>query len=576
MGESLWFSGGPIVTCDDTTPAVEAVLVTDGRIAEVGTEHRVTRAAQRLGAKHVDLDGRTMLPGFIDAHHHFLFAALDRGTPDLEHPAGTSVEEILSLIAKFASSAPGSEWIRLQGYAPQTLRERRHPTRRELDQACPHRPLLVAARGWHDGALNTAGFAAMGWLPPQRRSNNDDIPVTRNGLPRGEIRESAVFLAEAASRHSLLDDGGHAWMIEAQAHAQDLLRAGITRVGDAAVSPEFDRLYQRVADDGLLPITVHRMPVDVTSLLVPRVTGPPTGSGPSRSPVGPAKLFLDGGELCAVCLSTADVLAALGQVVRQSRPGGLAGLRAAMSYGELPRLGRDRNWHRGALFWPQDRLESAITTAADHGLQVAAHAMGNAAINQATQALTNLRPRLEGLPGVPRVEHALICGPEEARRIADVGAYAVVSPIWLTRMGREFRDTPLPRSLRPLPLRTLAAAGVGLAGASDYPVADYRVLRAVEAAVTRRIDDGTVYNSDEALTVEEALHAFTIGAATALGVAASAGSITSGKQADLVILDKNPLSVPPDSIASLAVQATYVAGVAVYQHPSRHETSGEP
>jgi predicted amidohydrolase YtcJ len=577
MAESLLFFGGTIVTCDDTTPTAEAVLVSGRQITAVGSDEELRRRARDIGAKDVDLAGRALLPGFIDAHHHFLFAALDRRSTDLRLPRGASIDDVLSLIEHFAAHAPGSRWVRLFGYSPTTLRERRHPTRQELDRACPDRPLFIAALGWHSGALNSAGFDAMDWLPPASVPAGGWIPLGRDRLPRGDVSEAALFLAEAQSRNSLIADGEESWLAEAEAHAQELVRAGITRVGDAAVSPLFDDLYQRAVADGLLPLTVHRMPIGNASLLAARTTGPATGSGPARSPVGPAKLFLDGGEACAVCLSVGELLQAVSQVVRTSvRGGGLSSLRAALhaaSNGGPARLGRDLKYHHGVLLWEDDALKSTIADAANHGLQVAQHAIGNEAIDQATRTLDKFGNQFDDLPGRPRLEHTVFCGIELARRIADVGAIAVVSPIWIQDLGPELFEAPSPPSLPALPLKTLFKAGVQLAGSSDYPSGDYHVLPAIQAAVTRRARSGVVYGPDEALTIDEALRAYTMGSADALGVADTAGSITVGKQADLIVIDRNPTDVEPENIGSLTVEETYVAGIRVHGTRRQHDLS---
>jgi predicted amidohydrolase YtcJ len=573
MAASLFFFGGTIVTCDDTAPTAEAVLVTGGQIAAVGTDEEVRSRARGIGAQEVNLDGRALLPGFIDAHHHFLFAALDRRSTDLRLPAGASVDDVLGLVEQFAAHAPGSGWVRLFGYSPTTLRERRHPTRHELDRACADRPLFIAALGWHSGALNSAGFDVMGWLPPTSVPAGGWIPLGRDRLPRGDVSEAALFLAEAQSRNALVADGAEAWLAEAASHAQELVKAGITRVGDAAVSPLFDDLYQRAIADDLLPLTVHRMPIGNESLLAARTTGPATGSGPAGSPVGPAKLFLDGGEACAVCLSVREAVQAMGRVLRTSAGGGgLSSLRAAVhaaSNGGPARLGRDLKYHHGILLWEQDALASTLASAADHGLQGAQHAIGNEAIDQATRTLSKLGNRLDDLPGRPRLEHTVFCGAELARRIADVGAIAVVSPIWVHDLGPELFEAPTPPSLPALPLKTLDTAGVQLAGSSDYPSGDYRVLPAIQAAVTRRARSGVVYSPDEGLTVEQALRAYTMGSADALGVADTAGSITPGKQADLVVVDRDPTGIDPENIFDLTVVETYVAGARVYR--ARHQ-----
>ncbi|WP_162958841.1 amidohydrolase [Nocardia yunnanensis] len=553
--ESILFFSGSVVTFDDSAPAATAVLVRDGLIAAVGGDVELREYAAGMGATEVDLRGAALLPGFVDAHHHFLFGALGRRSPDLHQlPAGSGIRDGLGLVEHHVLNTPGTGWVRLFGYSPLDLREHRHPARRELDEICPDRPLLVIALGMHSGALNSAGFDAMGWLPPRSIPAGGRIPLGRNGLPRGTVTDAALYLAEATSRGSQVTSGGDAWLIEARSHAQDLAAAGITRVGDAAVSPEFDVLYQRAVAGGTLPITVHRMPIATQSLMTPRTTGPATGCGPARSPVGAAKLFLDGGEDCAVCLSIRESVHMLGRLVTLSRGGhGLAAIRAAMS-GRIARPRGDLKLRHGTLFWERHALESAITTAAEFGLQTAQHALGNAAIDQATRALDAVHHRIDALPGRPRIEHALFCGPTLAARVAGVGAVAVVSPIWFEELGASFRAAAsLMPDLPPMPLRTLIDAGVILAGSSDYPSADYRVLPAVQAAVTRTVAGGEQYAPQEAITTEQALRAYTMGSATALAVADTVGSITVGKQADLVILDTNPLGVDPSDIASIQV-----------------------
>lgn len=224
---SLWFRGGAILTMDRARPHAETLLVEDGLITALD-------APQPEGATVVDLAGGALLPGFIDPHHHYCLAALDRRTPDLHLPPGSTMSDLLATVERFVREAPGTGWIRVQGFEPVKLREGRAPTRRELDEICPHRPLLVIAYSVHDGVLNSAGLAAMGWSSPRD----------------GRVSEAQLFLAEARSRDALLERSEDAWLVEAEAHGRALLAAGIVRVGDAAVPPLFERLYERAAAEG--------------------------------------------------------------------------------------------------------------------------------------------------------------------------------------------------------------------------------------------------------------------------------------------------------------------------------------
>jgi predicted amidohydrolase YtcJ len=430
----------------------------DGRIVAVGPEAEV-RAVAREPAATVDLEGGAVLPGFIDAHHHYSIAAFDRRMPDVHLPPGGSLEDLLALVQEAAARQPG-RWVRVQGYDPTKLVERRPPRYEELDEVCPDRPVLVLAYSLHEGLLNSPALAEMGWDGRSPDPGNGMLVRDRRGRLTGEVAEQAFFLAEARSRDSLLAGGEDAWIAECEAHGRDLLRAGIVRVGDASVAPAFERLYERAAAAGKLPVIVHRMPVSGTSIIEPRFDGGPSGSGPAQTPVGPVKLFLDGGERCAVCVSKREFLQASGAMLRGVVGGaGLAALRAATAYGAM-RLGKDGLLHRGMLFWDQDRLDRAVGAAAERGFQVAQHAIGNEATSVALTAIERNARALEETQGRPRLEHVFFVDSKLVRRIAESPAIAVIQPHLVHDQGDRLRAFPLWRDIRGHPPhRARRAAG---------------------------------------------------------------------------------------------------------------------
>ena len=549
------------LTMDPRTPRVEAVGVVDGRIAAVGSPEEVVVA---LGedAERVELDGLCLLPGFIDAHHHYCLAAFDRRMPDLHLAPGSTMEELLARVEEAARERE-SGWVRVQGYDPAKLREGRPPSAEELDWACPDRPLLAVAFSFHEGVLNSRGLEEMGWDASTPNPRNGALITDRRGLT-GEVVEQAFYLAEARARESLLETAADAWMAECESHGRDLLAHGIVRVGDAAVPPSFDALYQRAAEEGRLPITVHRMPVAAGSLIEARLEGDPTGSGPDGAPIGPAKLFMDGAERCALCFSIRAMVQSLGGQLRKAVGGaGLAALRAT-ARGPTPRRGPDGLLHVGMLFWEQEALDRAVARGAEQGLQIAQHAIGNEAVSRALTALERSGARLADLPGAPRLEHTMMLEPDQPRRIADAGAIAVIQPYFVHDVGDQLAISPLPPSVNGLPFADLDAAGVELAGSSDYPVAGYDVLAAVKAAATRRTELGGRYRPDQAIGAERALRAYTTGSARALGVEAEAGTLAPGKRADLVALSADPLETDPERLDELRVERTWVEGEVVH------------
>ncbi len=563
-GEIL--AGALVRTMDPRRPLAEALATRAGRIVAVGSLSEV-RAAMGAGVPVHELGGGVLLPGFIDAHHHLAYAALDYGGESLRLPAGSPIEALLAAIrAGVAAKPPG--WVYLCGYEMGDLRERRAPRADELEQCCPGRPLFVQAASGHDGALNHAGLEAMGWIAGSADPPNGVLLRDRRGRLTGVVSEGAAFMAEAAFRDQLLADGPEVWLAACEAHARDLLALGITRVGDAAVAPAVERLYWRAAEEHRLPVTVHAMPVASTSLLLPRFDGPATGEGPAQAPIGPAKLFVDGGHRCAVCLSAGQAASVAAALLRNVLGGGgLAVLRAASRSGR-PKLSRDLHLHAGMRFWHQDALAGAVGQGAERGFQVALHAIGNEAIDLALTALERNERKLAAAPGRPRLEHLVFVSSHQPRRIADAGAIAVVQPGFIAGAGDDMLLTPLPRSIETMPLRSLAEAGVELAGSSDYPVTQPDVLAAIGAAVTRRTAAGATLAADQAVGVEPMLRAYTLGSARALGCEHEAGSIAPGKQADLVHLSHDPVTHDPARLAGIHVNATWVAGKRRHVKPS--------
>jgi hypothetical protein len=301
-------------------------------------------------------------------------------------------------------------------------------------------------------------------------------------------------------------------------------------------------------------------------MLAPRIDDAPTGSGPGVAPVGPAKLFLDGGERCAMCFSTWQVMRAAASTLRRAIGGaGLAAVRAASQRPSF-RRGPDGLLHQGILFWDQDALDSAVQRAAERGFQVAQHAVGNEAVSMGLKAIERAEGALDRLPGRPRLEHVMFVDPPLVRRIADAGAIAVVQPFFIYDIGDSEAEAPPPKPIEVMPLRRMLDAGVTLAGSSDYPVSHYDVLSAVKAAATRRTRREETLEPDQAISVEDALRAYTQGSALALGVANDVGTISTGKRADLVVLSQNPLKTAAERVDEIKVLRTYLAGKLAFSH----------
>ncbi len=550
---------GAIVTMDPGQPRTEAIAFSDGTVLAVGSRAEVMQRAG-IGARVVDLGGGTALPGFIDPHHHMFLVAADRFSRRFRSPAPRNIPELLAEVRRLAAASDSSDWLRVHGYLPLGLAERRSPSAVELDSVCGDRPLHVLGLTYHESSLNSAGLARLGWDHRTPDPPGGRIVRDRRGQPTGVVLETASFLAEAASREGLFTEvGGEDWIDRAERHGLALARAGITRIGDAAVPPVGMALYERAAEAGRLVITVHRFPVGANAVSEPAATGDPTGAGDPRTPVGPAKLLADGGERCALCLTGRQVLSSVASTLWHTLVGGLEAATVA-NRGGRARRGADGRYRTGIRVLQDDELRRAVSGAADRGMQVAIHAIGNGAVEAALDALDAASGALAGLPGRPRIEHAMILDAPLAGRIAAAGVRIVTQPVFLYDLGHELTVLPLPSPLRLMPLRSLLDAGVLLAASSDHPAASFDPLAGISAAVTRRQAGGSVFLAEEAITVEEALQLYTTAAASALGMAGRAGVLSEGAAADLVVLSGDPLATDPERLSELQVLETWVAG----------------
>ena len=552
-------TGATIITMDPARPRAEAVALRGGTILAVGALAEVLRRAGD-GARVVDLGGGSLLPGFIDPHHHLFLVAADRWSCRLHGLAPRSIPELLGEIRRVAAADDGGGWLRVHGYQPLALAERRSPTTAELDSVCPDRPLHLLGLTYHESSLNSAGLARLGWDRRTPDPPGGRIVRDRRGRLTGVLVESASFLAEAASRESMLaDGGGEDWIDRAERHSLTLARAGITRIGDAAVPPAGMALYEQAAASGRLAITVHRFPVGAGAISEPAGVTDPTGAGDPRIPVGPAKLLADGGERCDLCLSARQVLSSVSSTLRATLGSGLLAATVA-NRGGWARRGPDGRYHTGIRVLGDDRLCHDVLAAAERGMQVAVHAVGNGAVAGSVDAFKAARVALAGLPGRPRLEHAMVLDLPLAERIADLGALVVTQPVFLHDLGDELTVLPLPPPLRLLALRTLLDAGVPVAASSDFPAGSFDPLVGIRAAVTRRLSGGSIVGPDEAVSTEQALRLYTSSAAEALGMTGRAGVLAEGAAADMVMLSADPLAIDPDRLGDLRVVQTWVNG----------------
>lgn len=520
-----------IYTFDPDQPRAAALVIEAGRIVAVGGEELVEAGG---GAKKQDMGGRVILPGLIDAHFHLQRYAWNLHQVNCETD---TKEECLQRVADRARRTPPGEWVLGHGWDPHRWRdvEARHwPTATELDKVAPWTPVCLTSRSLHAAWVNSLALRRARIRASTPNPPGGEIRRDERGRPTGILRERAVSLVEAVIP-SPTPEG----LAEAiRAALPSLWQLGLTGVQD------FDpalclRALQILDQRGDLPLRVLKaIPQgDLEDALLCHLQ---EGMGSERLQLGPVKLFADG----ALGTRTAAMLD---------------------SYVDEPE-------NRGILFLSEDDILAFGARAAQGGFRLAIHAIGDGANRLILRGLSRLREyeREHHMPARRhRVEHVQLIHPSDAPRLAQLGLVASMQPVHVLsdmEMAISFLGD---RPLVAYGWRTQLRAGAVLAFGSDAPVDSPNPFLGVYAAVTRRRLDGFPaeegWHPDERLTVTEALTAYTRGSAWAAGWEERLGKLAPGYLADLIVLENDPFTCPPDELATLQPVATMVDGRWVWE-----------
>jgi predicted amidohydrolase YtcJ len=481
------------------------LAVAGGKVAAAGgTEVMGLKGAR---TRLIDLKGSAVLPGFNDPHAHVVYYGLTRFGADLG--GARSVAEIVDRLREHGRRLKKGEWQQGMGYRVDELAELRPPHRTELDQATRDRPCYIDERGGHSRVANTAALEAARLMGPGQDPPGGRIGRDRNGLPNGLLLESAMRLVADVQPPPALDRRE-----EGILHAQQLLLSrGVTSVG-AAVNRGFAddlRAYQRLAESRRLRIRVNEF-LSWELLEAASGLGVRAAFGGPILRAGPIKVFVDGGAE-----------------------------RVAMRSGG------------GVWRTTPEELRELVGTATSGGLQVAAHAIGDGAI----EAMCDAVEAAGGTSLRHRVEHCTICPPDLQVRLGKLGMIAVMQPS-AARFGKVASALFFPvRDRTHLAAHApLLKAGVALAFSSDLPVTpDPNPWPGIRAAVEDQV------NGISALA---ALRAYTAGGAYASFEEDFKGTLEPGMVADLQVYERDPLSEPSSTWDQLRPRAVLLGGVRVY------------
>lgn len=535
------YSGGPILTINETQPTVEAVAVRDGRILAVGTLVELL-GHQGEATEMFDLDGRAMLPGFVDSHGHVVMGGLQALSANLLAPPDGDVTDIASLQAALSTwveaNADAVEQVRMIigfGYDNAQLAELRHPTRDDLDAVSTELPVLIVHQSGHLGvanskALELAGITAASEAPPGGVIQRDAA-----GEPNGVLEEYAFFSVLMPMLSGLGEEGLLAF---ARAGSKLWAKFGYTTAQEGRSSTAIVEAARKVGAAGDLPVDIVAFP----DVLEDRdyIAANVSRDYSDRVRVGGCKLTVDGSPQGFTALRDRPYYAPVGDY-----PPGYAGYSAIS----------------------MEQLQDAVNWCYENGLQILTHANGEGASDMLIAAISAARAKFGDPGNRPVLIHGQFQREDQVDSYQRLGVFQSVFPMHTFYWGDWHRDhTVGPINAENIsPTGWLRQRGMMFGTHHDAPVAFPDSMRVLAATVTRRTRSGDILGPHQRVDVMTALKAMTIWPAWQHFEEDDKGSIETGKIADFVLLSEDPTAIDPESLAEVQVLATIKDGEIVYE-----------
>ena len=525
----ILFTNGTIRTMERESPSAQALLVRDGRVAAVGSLAAVEDQAG-IDVRRVDLAGRTLLPSFLDAHSHFTAVANQFLQADLS--GCRSWADIQNRIRDYIrrERVPAGQWVTAQGYDHNQLSECRHPDRACLDAAAPENPVVICHQSGHMGVFNTAALERLG-VTGDTPCPAGGVIGQACGVPTGYMEENAFL--EFQKRVPMMPLEA---FLGAYRKAQDLYAShGITTVQEGVLRRELVPLYQALLADGSLKLDVVAYG-DEEGVAAARQAIPDSArryQGHFR--LGGYKMFLDG-----------------------SPQGRTAWLRQPYQ-GEAA--------YRGYGTLTDAQVLDMVRRAGAEGVQLLAHCNGDAACAQYLAALETAAGEGVDLAAMrPVMIHAQLLGRDQLPAVKRLGVIPSFFVAHVYHWGDTHWENLGPgRADRISPAGAAAELGIPFTFHTDAPVIPPDLLETVWCAANRVTRSGRLLGAEERVDVHTALKAVTANAAFQYFEERDKGTLSPGKRADLVILDRDPLAVPPEELRDIRVLETWKDGAAIFR-----------
>jgi len=536
---------GRIHTEDARRSVAQAIAVRGNTLIAVGTDAEV---AALIGpqTRIVDLQGRVVLPGIIDAHTHPAGSAQDMGKCNLGD-AMLSPAAVKEKVAACLKKNPGDSWFEVVQVNPSGLTL----TLKDLDSMLAGRPLVLSGSDGHTLWANSAALEAAHVTAATKDPANGRIERDAGGNPTGTLRDDASDLvADAVPRPDLAHEAAQL------ARALDSMRAtGITSVQDASVDEDLMQIYKRLYDQ-------HRLDMRVRGCFHLQDLHEPARSLIDRAIAFRSRWAVDPDFLRADAVK----IFADGVIEYPSQT-------AALLEPYLDEHGHATG-NRGPSYFTQENLNRIVSDADAAGLTVHVHAIGDRAVRATLNAFAYSRQHNGALDSRDQIAHLELVDPADFPRFKDLAVIANFQLLWAERDPYIVSAT-LPyigpgRSRYLYPVRSLRDAGALIAAGSDWNVSSFDAFEAMEHAITRAQARGKPpLLPEQSITIQDAVDAYTINAAFALKQERTTGSLEPGKRADLIVIDRDVFAIDPEELHATRVLSTYLDGREVYSRRPR-------
>ncbi|MGQ9680169.1 MAG: amidohydrolase [Candidatus Bathyarchaeia archaeon] len=539
LAADLILTKGKIVTMNENNNIIEAVAIRGGRISAIGENNKILELA---GPKTeiIDLDGKTVLPGFIDTHMHPSHAATRLYEVNCRSPPIRNIKEILKMISEKARETSPGEWIRGTNYNENKLEEKRHITRWELDDAAPDNPVFISKETGHLYIANSIALKIGGI--------SDETPDPPGGkIDRDSERRATGLLYETAGQ--LVSKHIPPYTID---QIKEGLRKvwrqfsewGITTVHDASGYGAAVNAYQQLLAEEVYQVrTLLMMSLypqgseNVNTLESMMELGIRSGFGNDWLKIMSLKIMGDG-----------------------SGSGGSAAVYTPQHRGTKG---------LGLMTTDPEEMKKLTLKAHSAGIRLSIHSIGDRGIDLALDAIEEAQKKYPIPDMRHRIEHNSLCTPNQIERIKRLEVTPSSSIGYMWGLGDDYYENFGSERSRWLhPHKTLIENGIIAGGNSDYPVSDGNPMIQIYEAVTRKTRTGLVVGEEEAISVIDAIKLYTWNGAYLGKEEDIKGSIEEGKLADLVVLEKDVLSVPKEEIKDIKVYMTIVDGKIIFKRES--------